>query len=270
MTESPGWRRFRLGLLGAWGAELAPESGAPVVVFHHGAGGQAASYRQVIGQMSAGTDGRLSALAVNQPGHGSEPGSLPTSIIEMAENLELALSVLARPVILVGHSMGGAVAIETALRGKAPLAGLVLYSTGARLRVSPQIFTDLRDNYHTVSRESARFSFGPGVTEAILDHYLALPRHPDNRPALSDFAAADRFDRMEAVKDIGVPALVIGGSHDRLTPPKYQQYLAERIPVAERVILEGAGHQGHLEMAAEFVRAVVRFAQRNGTRWNPD
>ena len=45
-----------------------------------------------------------------------------------------------------------------------------------------------------------------------------------------DFIACDRFDRMKEVEGIHCPTLILCGADDRLTPPKYSQYLHERIP----------------------------------------
>ncbi len=155
-------------------------------------------------------------------------------------------------------------AIEVALRSQARLEGLILYSTGARLRVSPALLQNLETNYHVHNRESARYSFGPGVTDDILDRYLSLPRHPATVQILNDFRAADRFDRMNDIASLDGPVLVIGDDSDNLTPAKYQAYLAEKIPGSKRVILPGAGHMGHLEKPREFSAALREFIRSVG------
>jgi len=250
------WERHRLGPMETFG-RLPASAGEPVVVIQHGAGGQAANYEPVVRRMAE----RMAALAVNQPGHGMSEALLPATVPEMAENLEQALSALNSPVILVGHSLGGAVAIELALRGRVKPAGIVLYSTGAKLKVSQAIFDGLEKFYHVHNRESLRMGFGSAVTDEILDRYLQLPRHPTNRQIINDFRAADRFDRMDAVAGITRPVLVLGGDSDRLTPPKYQEFLAERIPGARRAVIPGAGHQSHFEAPEAFLAAVLAFVQ---------
>ncbi len=250
------WERHRLGPMEAFG-RLPAAAGEPVLVIQHGAGGQASNYEPVVRQVAE----RMAVLAVNQPGHGSDEGPLPSTVEEMAENLEQALSALKGPIILVGHSLGGAITIELTLRGRVKPAGIVLYSTGAKLKVSQAIFDGLEKFYHVHNRESLRMGFGSAVTDEILDRYLQMPRHPTNRQVINDFRAADRFDRMDAVSGITLPVLVVGGDSDRLTPPKYQEFLAGRIPGARRVVIPGAGHQSHFEAPGAFLAAVLAFVQ---------
>jgi pimeloyl-ACP methyl ester carboxylesterase len=64
---------------------------------------------------------------------------------------------------------------------------------------------------------------------------------------------------MGRLPEIKVPALVIGGSADKLTPLKYARYLAEHIPDARLVIIEGAGHMVMLEQPEQVADAVREF-----------
>lgn len=273
------WTRRLFGPLEAFG------SGSPDVLLVHGAGEQAEGFRALVESL------KVPAAAVNLPGHGPSPQATSaeapalanpalvnpalatptlatptlatpapaTSIEEMAEAVESCVAALPRPTVLLGHSMGGAIVLEVALRKRVRPRALILYSTGARLRVSPVFIDRLENHYAERSRDTVRPLFGPGVTDAVLDDYLALPIHPTNAPSLADFRAVNRFDRMSEIATIDSPTLVLGGDADMMTPAKYQAYLAENIRGAERVILPGAGHMGHLESARDFAIAVERF-----------
>lgn len=241
------WKRRSIGPVHAWGAA------EPDLLLLPGAGAQASLFRALVEGLAC------RAAAVDLPGHGECPGSLLRTIEEMSGAMESALHAIGRPVVLLGHSMGGAVVLETALGGAVPLRGIILYSTGARLRVSPMIFKGLEEHYDVRTRDSVRLFFGPSAPDAVLDAFLALPRIPTNEPAIVDFRATDRFDRMADVGRLALPALVIGGDGDALTPAKYQAFLAEGIRGSERVVLAGTGHMAHIEEPGAFAAAVDRF-----------
>jgi pimeloyl-ACP methyl ester carboxylesterase len=76
---------------------------------------------------------------------------------------------------------------------------------------------------------------------------------------LADWTAANHFDRMNDVGNIAVPALIITGTADLLTPPKYAEYLHAQIPRSELLVLEGAGHMFTMERAAEVAAAIRLF-----------
>ena len=64
---------------------------------------------------------------------------------------------------------------------------------------------------------------------------------------------------MANAKDIHVPALIIAGTNDALTPPKYAEYLAATIPNNELHVFEGAGHMLVMERAAEVAELIQSF-----------
>ena len=135
-------------------------------------------------------------------------------------------------VIVVGHSYGGAVGIECALA--APFGGLVLISTGARLRVHPDVLATMPAHAAGVSAETAR----------------------------TDWLAADAFDRMSDVSRITAPTLVIGGDRDELTPPKYARYLAAQIPGATLALLSDAGHLCIVDDAPRVAAEITNWLHR--------
>ena len=79
------------------------------------------------------------------------------------------------------------------------------------------------------------------------------------RAAYADFQATDRFDLREWLPEIILPTLVIAGEDDTMTPPKYQQFLADRLPNARLVLLPDAGHYVHVEQEATFNAELERF-----------
>jgi pimeloyl-ACP methyl ester carboxylesterase len=82
-----------------------------------------------------------------------------------------------------------------------------------------------------------------------------------------DFVACDRFDVTGRVGTIRVPTLVVCGSDDVLTPPKYAQFLAEKIQGARLEIINGAGHMVMTEKPGEFNSRVMEFLQSLGNAY---
>ena len=91
-----------------------------------------------------------------------------------------------------------------------------------------------------------------GIDPAV----AATPRETTD----ADWQAANRFDRMTSLDAIRVPTLVVGGSADLLTPPKYAAYLASHIPGARLRMFENAGHDLIVTRARELAEAILEFS----------
>jgi pimeloyl-ACP methyl ester carboxylesterase len=163
--------------------------------------------------------------------------------------------------VVVGHSVGGAIAIEHALTEPPErLKGLVLLATGARLRVFPmilQLFEQLAES--GTPPEPTPGLFEPGADPALIAEAREILQQTPPATGLADWTAANDFDRMDDVGNIAVPALIITGTTDPLTPPKYAEYLHTQIPRSELLVLEGAGHMFTMERADEVAAAIRVF-----------
>lgn len=163
-------------------------------------------------------------------------------------------------VILVGHSMGGAVAQLYGLKYGEEIRALVLISTGARLRVLPSLLAAFREMIvdRTAWRkfvENIYSHVAPEVRQVVMEARIKIG------PAviLNDFLCGDKFDIMDKVHNIKLPTLVIGGSQDEWTPVKYTHYLADKIEGATEVIFEGTGHWVMMEKPKEVNQAIEAF-----------
>jgi len=201
------------------------------------------------------------AIALDLPGHGLSGGPASESIADYVGQAKAFVDALdLAPLVICGHSMGGGVAVEYGLLHPEDLAGLVLVSSGARLRVAPAILELLE----AAARKGevidfVQWAFAPGTPQLIIDRHLEQISTTDPWVRLGDMRACDRFDRLSHVGDLHLPTLILAGSHDQMTPLKYSEYLAGKIPDAELVRVEEAGHMLMLERPEILGSAVSSF-----------
>lgn len=227
----------------------------PHLVMIHGAGGSHLDWPVDLRRLP-----RTSVMIPDLPGHGRSRGTSLSSIDAYATVVEQWLDALSlENAVLLGHSMGGAIVLTIALRRSPPISGIIILASGARLRVSHAILKGLDEDF-------------PAVIDALLTGYWGPEAPPDalaaSRKRLqsagrdllrADFRVTNEFDVMSRLDKIQTPALVIGGERDRLTPPKYARYLAQKMPDAELLIVPGTHHMLHHQQPAVVAQAVSRF-----------
>ena len=211
-------------------------------VFVHGAGCTGEIF-------TAQTAAFADSLALTLPGH-TTPGE-PSSIEAFADFIiaELATRDITEA-ILCGHSMGGAIALEVALRHEQRVRAVVMLDSGAKLRVAPAIFDNLERDFEAASRELATLFFADATPDRVAAS-SAMMAHVGQAQTVRDFRACDAFDRTTRLGEIALPLLALTGANDVLTPPKFAATLADRIPGATARILPGAGHLTMVERPDE-------------------
>lgn len=230
--------------------------GPVTLVLIHGSGGSAAVWQP---QMD-GLAGIARIVAVELPGHGRTAGDGIGSIEQAAAIVRGAVDTLgAGRVVIGGHSMGGAVAQQFALDSPDRTAGCVLVGTGARLRVMAKIFELIDTDYPAAVRFITDRAVAPGASEAVRTSVYEQTLRTPARVLRGDFAACHAFDVMDRVSDIRAPTLVVCGTEDELTPPKYAEFLRSRIAGAGLALVSGAGHYVQLERPTEVTRAIAGF-----------
>ncbi|HIQ00615.1 MAG TPA: alpha/beta fold hydrolase [Anaerolineales bacterium] len=224
----------------------------PAVVLIHGAGGSRLHWPASLRRLSDAC-----VYALDLPGHGRSGGRGRERIEDYAGDVVGFLDAVGvERAVLVGHSMGGGVAQAVALTAPGRVSALVLLSTGARLRVAPAVLEGLGRDFAGTIRQVAEWAWGPGADPALVAEGRRLMEEAGPRVLLGDFLACDRFDVRDRVGKIAAPTLVVTGSEDQMTPPRFGRWLADRIPDARFSLVEGAGHMLALERPAE-VAAMV-------------
>jgi pimeloyl-ACP methyl ester carboxylesterase len=205
-------------------------------------------------------------LAPDLPGHGRSSGAPLATIAEMADwtaaLIEAAGATKAR---LVGHSMGSLIALETAARHPARVSGLSLIGTAATMTVGPDLLRAAEANDQAaidmVSIWGLGFQaeLGGSLAPGLWMHSGAQRVLEQCRPGVlfSDLSACNAYQgALAAAAKITVPATLILGERDMMTPAKAGKALAAAIPNAKTIVLSGAGHMMMVERPDELLAAL--------------
>jgi pimeloyl-ACP methyl ester carboxylesterase len=165
-----------------------------------------------------------------------------------------------RPVLVCGHSTGGAIALRLAIRRPSAVLGLVLVDTGAHMRGHADVSAIL---------DRIQLNWGDELRAAVLDRSFRSPLSPDIRAGFLDWAATLSqqavYDALASQRDLDLtgqlagvrqPAVVVHGRHDRARPPEQGRELAQALPDADFVLVD-AGHTPVFE-TPDAVAACVR------------
>lgn len=235
----------------------APPAGRCVVMIH-GAGQGAACWERQIEALRGYS--RFPAVAVDLPGHGRSGGRAMDSMEGYADFVKnfCAAADITNPV-LIGHSMGGRIAQLLALDGGVSPSGCLLVATGTRIRVSRWSLRTVLADYRTFCETAAQNAFGPGapdgVREVFLKRLLSTPADTCHR----DLLACDGFDASDSVGLIDVPAVIVAGGLDTLTPAKHTDALRRSIRGSKLFVIEDAGHFMMMERPDAFNKIMIDF-----------
>ena len=191
-------------------------------------------------------------LAVDLPGHGRSGGAPLKNIEAMADWLAEVLDATGiSSAAVVGHSLGSLVAIAVAARHPSRVRAIALIGTTVPMPVSDVLLEKAKENKHEAIEMLNFWGFskaaqlGGNATPGnwMLGGGLRLMEKARPGVIYADLVACnDYLDGMEHAKSVECPALLILGERDMLTPVRSAMRLADALPNAERVVLEGSGH----------------------------
>lgn len=241
------------------------------LLFLHGVGGGHAAWDRQVPYFAA-LGHRTHAW--DQPGYGGSALVEPYDLEQVCGALrQLIESLGGEPMVLVGHSMGGMVAQEAYARFPQLVKALVLGFTSPSFGGGSREFVE-----KFIAARIAPLDAGEGMAQ-IAARLMPTMRGAKSRP--EGLAHAERimsgippatyrkavqllttFDRREQLLGIRVPTLLIAGADDRTAPASVLERMAQKVPGAEYVLLEGCGHLGPLDQPDEFNDALRGFLER--------
>jgi pimeloyl-ACP methyl ester carboxylesterase len=232
----------------------------PPLVLIHGAGGTHLYWPPEIRRLAG-----YSVYALDLPGHGKSAicdgqqsvGEYARHIVQWLESVQL------RRAVLVGHSMGSAIALALAIHHPEYVVGLGLISGGARLRVHPDLLNYAADltTFYKATDLLVSYSFSPNAPPRLVE--LASKRMLETRQSVfyGDLQACNSFDVMDRLGAVQQPTLVVCGACDQMTPLRYAQFLSSAIHNARLSIIPDAGHMVMLEQPRLVADSLLAFLQ---------
>ena len=246
--------------------EVVRRGAGPPLVFLHG--------MQTIDPAARFLDGlgrRALVIAPSSPGFGNSPrpehfDSVYDLVHHHLDVLDTIAAEARSPVVLAGHSFGGWLAAEIAVKRPAALAKLILIDA-VGIKISDRETADIVDVFNTSPAAVKRLAWhDPAAApdfDAMTDEQIAA--HARSWEALCRYAWHPYMYNPALktwLKRIAVPTLVVWGEHDGIVTPAYGRAYADLIPGARFVAIAGAAHAPHLEKPDAFVDAVAAFLER--------
>ena len=246
-------------------------SGRPAVLLVHGAGGSARVFSELTGVLAQ----HCRVVALDLPGHGSsDPFETPPPPSELLEQYRDVVAELAEKLglgrfVLVGHSMGGAMAQLFALAYPERLAGLVLVATAARLKVAAPVLQAIREQFEHFHQLIAGIGYSPASSRDQVASWARLDLQAPQQVVLADFRACATFDIRHRVAEISCSVSIISAADDRVTLPRLQQQLQQLVPRSTLVELTRAGHFMMHERPDALAEAILAARQQAMQRARP-
>jgi len=235
----------------------------PRLLLIHGLGGSIESWAEIISDLSRD----FHVVAVDLPGCGRSDKPAVSYTIEYFSDFICSFmeSLKFHPAFLVGHSMGGMIALKTCLRCLEKIEGLILQdaaglSETAAAKIRQYMGAEWSmERLKKFYRDCVLGRLGK-LDEARLEESLRMLGDPSFRRAyLSSLDSISKPIPVEELQKIQVPTLIIWGSDDRLTPLEDGIKLSRAIPGSRLVVIDGAGHSPHSEAADQVIREIKKF-----------
>jgi pimeloyl-ACP methyl ester carboxylesterase len=235
------------------------------LLFIHGSGGNHTIWSHQYGKFHK----HYNIVAVDLPGHGQSAGQGENDIAAYSEWIKTLLQGLhLDKTVLVGHSLGAAIALRCAISYPEQLAGIVCLGGGLQMPVNTFILDYLQTNPPQIAPEVAELICKYSVAKEnralladILNKSVSLAKADI---MYGDLLACNRMDLTGQTDVIKIPALIMCGAEDKMTPPDLSRQLAASISGSVLEIITGAGHMAMIEKPAEVNNSLREFVEALG------
>lgn len=248
----------------------------PPIVFLHGLGASSITWRENISPLAE----HFTVYAPDIPGHGDSVKLGVDYTTDAGVSLVLGFldAVGAPAAALAGSSMGGLIALLTALRHPERVSHLVLINTAGfgreiagylRVMSLPLLGELLEGPTHRSAKAMMRLVFGSrkAYPEDLFQELVRTRALPGGRDAVLRslrqgvdlFGMKRRYRLLHRLRELRMPLMIVWGALDPVFPPKHAHAAAEAAPQARFLFFPDAGHWPHMEEAERFNAEVAAF-----------
>lgn len=237
------------------------DAGKPTIVFIHGSGGSAHFWQAQV----SGLTEKANTVAIDLPGHGGSKSAgkdtveaYVAAVVKFLDNLDPPAS------IPCGLSLGGAITQQLLLEYPYRFRAGILIGTGAKLKVLPAIFEAIENDFTAFVSMISKLSASEKTDRAVIRKFQDDLVRCSPAVVKSDFQACNQFNVMARLEKISVSVLIISAEDDKLTPPKYADFLESAIPQTTRTHILDAGHIAPMEKPQAVNQAIIEFLDSHG------
>lgn len=230
------------------------------VILIHGAGSNHLCWSAELRRMPG-----MHTIALDLPGHGKSPGAGFHDLAAYSRSVFEFISASGwYRVFLIGHSMGGAIAMQFALDHPDLVPALCLISSAASFSIKPALIDSFRSPQTAeLGQQELRRLITP--LKGQKRWFQSSTNFWDARPSLlySDFLACSTIDLRSKLTQISAPTLILAGTDDPLVPFSAASFMASRIPNAELIPFYQNGHMLMLEEPQSTSLKIQEFIKKN-------
>lgn len=229
-----------------------------LILYIHGAGSNGHFANKLLPILSE----THSPLSFDFPAHGRSSGIESLGSISAYSDFthDLWKTLGVRPAVLMGHSMGGTVAMDLALRHPDMVDGLILTCTAPKFNIPD----DRIDVWAQVMKGRQPQPFtkdlcSPQTPQEIVQQGWMEQIKTDPRVRHFDLVACEKVNLTPKLGEISKPTLILAGKDDTGTPVAQSEEMRDKIPGARLTVVEGAGHWLPIEKPQEACDEVNAF-----------
>ena len=234
--------------------------GKPIFFLH----GNAGTHKTWIHQLDY-FHRKYNVIAPDHRGYGQsdKPYGQDYSPVALASDIKELMDLIGiSSAVIIGHSMGGTIAMQFCIQYMNKVEGLVLVSTipHRKFRNTEKDLAHLKEvGLETYLEELVQKWMPEEPSDYIYQFALNEALKMEEHIRISTVTALDKFDITDKLNQINVPSLILVGEQDKQTPPFYSEDMYKHINNSELKIIKGCGHTLPLEKPDELNKEIEQF-----------